>query len=107
MPLPTITHLQFLVLSALLEGELSGRQLRDALKKQGAKKTLAAFYQLMARLEDAGLVTSRSETGRVEGVTITTRYYTITASGERAEQACIEFYAAEAGGRLLGGLTHG
>src|SRR5262245_15817688 len=102
MPLPDLTALQFLILRELLDGELSGRDLRAALNKHGARKTLAAFYQLMARLEDAKFVTGRSETSRIDDVTITTRFYTLTGSGERAVHRTMHFYAAGA----MGGLAH-
>lgn len=102
MPLPDLTALQFLILRELLDGEQSGRQLRAALNKYGARKTLAAFYQLMARLEDARFVVGRSESQRIDDVTITTRYYTLTGSGEQAVEKTLEFYAAG----TTGGLAH-
>ena len=55
--LPTTTHQQNAVLSALCDGaEHWGRNVRAAIKKDGYKSTNASFYELMDRMEAAGLV---------------------------------------------------
>ena len=54
--MPDLTHLQFLVLGVLHAGEQPGRAVREALAEYGVRRTAAAFYQLMARLERDGLV---------------------------------------------------
>ena len=54
MPVPTLPHLQFLVLDHLLGGELGGREPRERLAKDGQCKSLAVFYQLIPRVEEAG-----------------------------------------------------
>ena len=54
--IPDITHLQFLVLGMLRGGERLGRTVRRSLARHGVARTGPAFYQMMARLEDAGLV---------------------------------------------------
>jgi DNA-binding PadR family transcriptional regulator len=105
MPLPDITHLQFLLLTALLDGERSGRELRGLLEQERHRKSAPAFYQLMARMEDAKLVKGRYDQKVVEGQIIKERVYEITASGVAAAEAVREFYAAIAQRRLgLGGV---
>ena len=54
MSVPKLTHLQFLVIGVLLRGDCSGRVVRSELEAFGIRKSGPAFYQLMARLEDAG-----------------------------------------------------
>jgi DNA-binding PadR family transcriptional regulator len=88
VPIPEITSLQFLVLTILLEGEQSGRFVREKLADNGHKKSAPAFYQFMARLEDGGFVMGRYEQKNVEGQLIKERIYTITGHGIRS---CEEF----------------
>src|SRR4051812_45081161 len=94
MPLPEITHLQFFLLVALLDGEQTGRHLRETLAEEGHKKSAPAFYQLMARLEDAKFVMGRYEQKVVEGQIIKERVYTITGAGQRAVADVRDFYLA-------------
>jgi DNA-binding PadR family transcriptional regulator len=93
MRLPDITHLQFLLLVALLDGEQSGRNLRGILDREGHRKSAPAFYQLMARLEDANFVKGRYEKKTVAGHVIKERVYTITNAGLAAHNAVEVFYA--------------
>jgi DNA-binding PadR family transcriptional regulator len=93
MPLPDITHLQFLLLTALLDGEQSGRTLRAILEREGHRKSTPAFYQMMARLEDAKYVGGRYEQKTVEGQTIKERVYKITGAGTSALAVVRDFYA--------------
>jgi DNA-binding PadR family transcriptional regulator len=94
MPIPDITHLQFLLLDELAAaGERSGRALRELLEKQGHKKSSPAFYQLMARMEDAKLVEGRYEQKLVEGQLIKERVYKITGNGIATHAEVVEFYA--------------
>ena len=61
--LPPLSHLQFLALGVILSNDEPGRVIRDVVADYGVRRTGAAFYQLMARLERDGLVgdgTSRS-----------------------------------------------
>ena len=95
MSLPTITHLQFLVLSRLAQGEQAGRHLRKLLARHGAKRTSPAFYQMMARLEDATLVTGHYTQQVIDGQLIKERHYRVTAAGRRACERTRAFYAAQ------------
>ena len=54
--LPSVTHLQFLVLEALDGVEQAGRDLRALLVRHQVRTSGPAFYQMMARLEAASLV---------------------------------------------------
>ncbi len=99
MPLPDLTHLQFLVLTILLEGEQTGRHLREKLAKEGETKSGPAFYQLMARLEDAGLVKGHYDQKIIAGQIIKERRYKLTAAGLREQRDILNFYLAH---RTLG-----
>ncbi len=97
--LPELTHLQFLVLSLLGPREKAGRQVRDALARHGVTKTGPAFYQLMARMEDSGLLSGRYNLRSVDGQLIKERVYRITAGGIGAANATRKFYGSLSGAR--------
>ena len=90
---PSITDLQFLVLSILLNSKRSGREVRKEMAEHGVKKTLAAFYQLMSRLEEAGMVRGWYETKVIDGQTIKERHYEISGNGISAWEQKRDFYA--------------
>ena len=92
MNLPKITHLQFHVLTNLHDAEHPGRDLRRRLAEVGMRRSGPAFYQLMSRLEDAGLVRGRYEQKIVDGQIIKERFYSITREGLAAWQATRDFY---------------
>lgn len=102
MPVPDVTHLQYLLLVALLNGERTGRELRGELEQQGQRKSGPAFYQLMARMEDAKLVTGRYDQKIIEGQIIKERVYTITGSGAAAVADVDSFFAGLMARRGLG-----
>jgi DNA-binding PadR family transcriptional regulator len=102
MPLPDITHLQFLLIAALLDGEHSGRDLRELLAREKHRMSGPAFYQLMARLEDAKLITGKYKQKLVEGKLIKERVYTMTGAGKAACEAVRDFYANIAARQNLG-----
>jgi len=93
MPLPELTHLQFLLLDALLYGELSGRSLRGIMEEQGVRKSSPAFYQLMARLEDGDLVKGRYVRKPIDGQEVRERLYEITNAGRTAHEETRLFYS--------------
>ena len=70
----------------------SGIAIRRRLAEFGAKKSGPAFYQLMARMEDADLVEGWYEQQIVDGQIIRERHYKITRSGSRSWQGSREFY---------------
>ena len=92
MRLPQVSHLQFAVLGALLPGEQRGRELRQKLKQLRVRHSGPAFYQMMARLEDAGLIEGWYTQKVVSGQIIKERRYAITAAGRRAWQEARAFY---------------
>jgi DNA-binding PadR family transcriptional regulator len=91
--LPALTHLQFLVLGVLRTEEQPGRVIRQALAAYGVRRTAPAFYQLMSRLESAGLVTGRYEQVIVGDQAVTERRYRITSEGSRMWARAQDFYA--------------
>ncbi len=92
--LPPITHLQFLVLDALLTDEQAGRDLRDLLAGFGVKNSAPAFYQMMARLEASALVEGWYDQKLVDGQNVKERRYKLTRQGERALETTRAFYVS-------------
>jgi len=90
--LPTITHLQFLVLGLLGDGPRSGRHIRAELGRHAVRRTSPAFYQMMARLEDAGFIEGWYDQKVVEGQLIKERHYCLRPAGVRAWRATRDFY---------------
>ncbi len=95
--LPELTHLQFYVLTILLNSRQSGREVRARLDTDhGVKRSLASFYQLMARLEESGMIEGHYQTRSIEGQGIRTRYYEIQGAGIRSWEQTRDFYMAAA-----------
>jgi DNA-binding PadR family transcriptional regulator len=91
--IPELTHLQFLVLSILRSGPRTGRQVRKALARHGVRRSAPAFYQMMARLEDAAFVDGEYDQKVVDSQIIKERRYTLSTKGETAWSATRAFYA--------------
>lgn len=94
--LPPITHLQFLILEALDHEEQAGRRLRALLAAHGTASSGPAFYQMMARLEEADLVAGRYDQRVVNGQHLKERRYEISKAGRRALADTRAFYAERA-----------
>ena len=92
--LPDITHLQFLVLSALLPGEQAGRAIRKVIAGYGVRRSAPAFYQLMARLERDGLILGWYEPIVVGDQSVTERRYRIKPAGIKVWERTRAFYEA-------------
>src|SRR5262245_30552998 len=92
--LPDLTHLQFLVLGVLHGGEQPGRVIRDALTEYGVRRSAAAFYQLMARLERDRLVEGSYGAIVVGDQSVTERRYRITPGGAKLWAETRTFYEA-------------
>jgi DNA-binding PadR family transcriptional regulator len=105
MPLPALTALQFMVLEVLLKGDSSGRDIRSHLAAQKVKKSGPAFYQLMARMEDAGFVEGRYEQQIVDGQILRERWYKAKGAGLRAFNHTREFYGQRP--VIAKGVAHG
>jgi len=92
--LPTLTHLQFVVIGALLADEQSGKDLRIELKRHGVRRTGPAFYQMMARLEDSGWIDGFYTQEIVDAQIIKERRYRVKPAGVRAWNSTRDFYAS-------------
>ncbi len=92
MKSPDITHLQFQVLGILMNGERSGQSVRDDLRNQGVRKTGPGFYQLMARLEGAGMVKGWYQPKETGGQVVKERWYSLTSLGSKAWRSTDAFY---------------
>ena len=90
--IPRLSHLQFLVVGILRGQSVPGREIRERLKAFGIRKGGPAFYQLMSRLEDAGLVDGSYHQEIVDGQIIRERHYTLTADGSRSWEGSRDFY---------------
>jgi DNA-binding PadR family transcriptional regulator len=104
--LPTLTALQFFVLNKLFAGETSGYELREALAKEGVKQSGPAFYQMMARLEDAQFVEGWYDERVIDGQMIRERRYRLTGQGQRVHRETLEFYARQGQLAVNGGPTY-
>jgi DNA-binding PadR family transcriptional regulator len=92
LKLPDITHLQFLVLDALSGDDHAGRTLRERLAAYSVRNSGPAFYQMMSRFEQAGLVEGWYEQTVVEGQNLKERRYRLTREGKRALDETRSFY---------------
>ena len=92
--LPKLTHMQYLVLGLLKEGEQPGRLLRDALAGYGVRRSAPAFSQLMARLERDRLVDGWYEQVAAGDQAVTERRYRLRPSGAKLWSEARDFYAA-------------
>ena len=92
MKLPEITHLQFSVLAYLQSEERAGKAVRAQLAELGMRRSGPAFYQLMSRMEDSGLVDGRYEQKVIDGQIIKERFYAVTDKGLEAWRATRDFY---------------
>ena len=90
--LPPLTSLQFLILSVLQDDERPGRDIRTALARFGARRSAAAFYQTMARLERARLIEGWYEQITVGDQAVTERRYRLRPAGSRQLQETRAFY---------------
>jgi DNA-binding PadR family transcriptional regulator len=97
---PKLTFSQFLVLGLLLDGDCPGRKIRDELLKHGERKSGPAFYQAMARLEDAGFVKGRYQQITAGDQLVKERWYTITRDGIHTWNEAASFSLAVCKGRL-------
>lgn len=107
MSLPDISHLQFKVLDSIGAREVSGKELRKALREAGIRKSGPGFYQLMARMEDGKLVKGWYVEEEIDGHRRRERRYKLLGKGVKALNATIEFYRQSAVADLEGGKVHG
>ena len=92
--IPTITHLQFLVLGLLRDGERPGRVIREALAAHGVRRSAPAFYQLMARLERDRLIDGWYEQVSAGDQAVTERRYRLRPGGAKLWAEARDFYTS-------------
>jgi DNA-binding PadR family transcriptional regulator len=92
--LPDVSNLQYLALGLLMAGERPGREIREAVRRFGVRRSAAAFYQFMARLERDGLVEGWYDQVRVGDQRVTERRYRVTAAGRRSWNEAHAFHEA-------------
>lgn len=92
MSIPRLSHLQFLVIGILRDRAVAGHEVRARLADFGVRKSGPGFYQLMARLEDGGLVEGSYQQEIIEKQIIRERHYRVTASGLQAWEGSRNFY---------------
>ncbi|MEI6144180.1 MAG: hypothetical protein WCP91_01120 [Candidatus Berkelbacteria bacterium] len=93
--LPKLTHLQYLVLGHINRPglpETSGKSLRQLLNDCGIGKTIPAFYQLMARLEESGYVVGEYHKVQSGNQVYRERHYWLTDQGVREAENSRIFY---------------
>lgn len=94
---------QLSIIGVLFEGECSGRELRQSLKELGRKQGGPAFYRMMSRLEDSGLVEGRYEVVELdENQSVRQRRYSLTGKGIRSFEKVLDQLTAL---RLAGGTN--
>jgi len=94
--LPKLTHLQFLALDLLRSEKdgLASPQLQTRFAELGIEHSGPKFYQLMRRLEEAGMIRSRNEPFDVAGGTVQRTVYAMTPQGTVAWNVTMTFYRA-------------
>jgi len=92
MKTPKLSHLQCRVIESIGGRKIPGRDLRARLADAGEKKSGPAFYQMMARMEEGGLVEGEYTQKIVEGQIIKERVYKVTGHGHTAYHEALEFY---------------
>ena len=91
--IPRLSHLQFAVLEVLGAATKRGKDLRKSLSGLGIKKSGPAFYQMMARMEEAKFVEGWYEQQIIDGQIIKERHYRITGNGVNAFKETQKFYS--------------
>lgn len=104
--LPELSHLQVIVLECLGTQKRFGRELRQLLAENKIRKSGPAFYQLMARLEEAKFVEGEYSQKIVEGQIIKERSYRVTGQGENALRQTLQFYEDVSKTVSLGGRVY-
>ena len=95
-PIPSLTHLQFTILANVsANNDVAGVQLRQLLTSSlGQTYSGPAFYQLMGRMEEAGLVSGHYVVNLVNETPVKERRYRIEDAGHEALRGVLEFYGA-------------
>jgi DNA-binding PadR family transcriptional regulator len=92
MRIPDLSALQFLVIRALGGKERPGKEIRGKIAEYDHRMSKPAFYQLMARLEEAGFVKGVYHLVEIAGQVAKERHYKVTAKGLEAYNATTRFF---------------
>lgn len=96
MNIPKLTHLQFIVLTSLVDQSESGQGIRDILLQcYDILPSGSAFYQLMARMEANKMVEGWYTHKLVDKQVIKERWYKATNLGLNTRRQSVEFYTLE------------
>lgn len=94
LELPTLTHLRVFILAKLGDdGPVSGRQLQQALQDIGNSPSRQAFYEMMGKLADSGLVAAESRQEDVHGYKVRLTFYSLTEEGRCLCEQFFEYYS--------------
>ena len=92
MRVPKLSHIQFMILTLLQAKDATGKQIREALRRSGVRRSGPGFYQIMSRMEDTGFVKGEYRQEIVDSQIIRERCYEISVSGRRACRESRDFY---------------
>ena len=95
MTFPPLTHLQSLVIKLILSGRYDAPQIRDGLKAFGASKSCGAFYELMGRMEEAGLIAGSQCRSVRTGELVQRWDYAVTERGRELLRQTARFYMTD------------
>ena len=95
LQIPTLTHLQFLVIDLLCSHakEMSSPQVQGALSALGLEQRGPKFYQLMTRLAESGMIISFTQSFDIAGSEVQRTFYKATKQGIVAWRLTRAFYA--------------
>jgi DNA-binding MarR family transcriptional regulator len=96
LPLPSITHLHFVILDTLYRGRLNGEQIRSKLRLQTITMSLSTYYEHMKRMESRGFVRGWYSAELRGERAVRVQLYEITVAGRRAVETTYDFYADRA-----------
>jgi len=97
MRAPQITNTQFAVLCAVGATERNGAEVRAALERLGHKRSLPSFYDLMARMEEGGLLKGWYAQIEVDGYKVRERRYKLLGKGVDARNAFVQWITSADG----------
>lgn len=90
--LPTITHLQFLILNIIYHEERSSIEIQNSLFQCGIIMSHPSFHQLLDRMLTAGWVKRRKATASYKNRPCVQSFYTLTRDGGGAHDKTMGFY---------------
>lgn len=95
MAFPPLTHLQSLVIKLILSGRHEAPEIRDGLRAFGACYSCAAFYELMGRMDDSGLIAGKQCRSVQTGELVMRWDYDVTDRGREMLRHTARFYMTD------------